>query len=391
MQAILYLCPALMDWMVFFVPFAVFYAAGVRGVGMRECGWLAILCQAAYMTSSAVSGHVITHRNARRVLLASTLICGISSVGVLCSIAFGRLAIGFLVFGASTACFFNSFQAFMRGEASIGSLKASVALYTLSWCLGAALGNVTAGWLYQWGLSALILAVVVTTAVITFMLARPVKRPMDGDPVDAPVEQGTRPEYPVSNAYITMGWLMIFTVTCVQRPLFTFLPPMFAAEGVNSLWASLPLFMHMAVSAFFGLAMFRFRDFLYRRTPSVIIQCGGVGALCAMWIWPTYWVCFSMLCLLGIYAGFVYYCAVYYSSNSGRRCFNIGVNEALVGFGSIAGIVLVDGWMRHGGSAIAMYPICGAGLAVSISAQLVILYAKRTTGWRPRDTATSCT
>jgi hypothetical protein len=143
------------------------------------------------------------------------------------------------------------------------------------------------------------------------------------------------------------------------------------------LWASLPFFMHMAVSAFFGLVMFRFRDFLYRRTPFFIIQGGGVAALCAMWIWPSYWVCFSMLCLLGIYAGFVYYCAVYYASNSGRRSFNTGVNEALVGFGSIAGIVLGDAWMRHSGAPTDMYLVCAAGLATSITAQMTIVFLKR--------------
>jgi Major Facilitator Superfamily len=375
---LLYLSPALMDWMVFFVSFAVFYAAGVRGVGMAECGWLGILFQGAYMTSSFVSGHFITHGNARKVLWMSTLVCGISSAGILCSNVFGLLAAGLLVFGGSAAWFFNSFQAFMRGAASVGSLKSSVALYSLSWCLGAALGNVTAGWLYLWGVPALTLAVVFATGAILFLLAR--KHTDIGPTVDEPVELGSRQKYPVANHYILIGWLMIFTATFVQRPLFTFLPPLFAKEGISSLWASLPLFMHMAVSAFFGLAMFRFRDFLYRRTPFFIIQGGGVVALCAMWIWPSYWVCFSMLCLLGIYAGFVYYCAVYYASNSGRRSFNTGVNEALVGFGSIAGIVLGDIWMRHSGSPADVYLVCGAGLAASLAAQMTIVFLKRKPG-----------
>ncbi len=329
------------------------------------------------MTSSFLSGHFITQHNARRVLFASTVVCGIASVGVLCSSAFWLLAAGLLVFGVSVAWFFNSFQAFMRGEASVGSLKTSVALYSLSWCLGAALGNVTAGWLYQWGVPALILAVVLATSFIAFMLSRPVKHPVAGQLGDEAVEHGSRPEYPVLNSYIAIGWLMIFTVTFVQRPLFTFLPPLFASKGISSLWASLPLFMHMAVSAVFGLVMFRFRDYLYRRTPFIIIQCGGVAALWAMWLWPTYWVCFSMLCVLGLYAGFVYYCAVYYASNSGRRSFNIGVNEALVGFGSIAGIVLCDGWMRHSGSSADMYLVCAIGLAASIIAQMAIIFIKR--------------
>jgi len=372
LKALIYLSPALMDWMVCFVSFAVFYAAGARGAGMRECGWLGILYQAAYMVSSLVSGHMITRRNARGLLLASTFVCGASSVAAMCSKTFLPLAAGLLVFGISVAWFFNSFQAFMRGEGAVGSLKTSVALYTLSWCLGAALGTVTAGWLYQRGLSALIAAVLLVTAAMAVLLARPVRQPAEGHPDDEPVEHGQRPEYPVSSAYIAVGWLMIFTVTFVQRPLFTFLPPLFASQGVSSLWASLPLFTHMAVSALFGLTLFRFRDTLYRKTPFFIIQCGAVAALCAMWLWPTYWMCFAMLCLLGLYAGYVYYCAVYYASNSGRRTFNIGVNEALVGFGSVAGIALGDAWMRRSGSATELYLVCAAGLAVSLIAQMVL-------------------
>lgn len=370
MQALIYLSPALMDWMVCFVSFSVFYAAGTRGAGMQECGWLGLLYQAAYMASSFASGHLITPRNARQVLWASTIVCGASSVGALCSNTFGLLAAELPVFGMSVACFFNSFQAVMRGEAAVGSLRASVALYTLSWCLGAALGNVTAGWLYQWGLLALIAAVVFATVLIALTLRRPARRPADLHSADETVEHGRRPEYPVSSAYIGIGWLMIFTVTFVQRPLLTFLPPLFADKGVGPLWASLPLFMHMAISACFGLAMFRFRDHLYRRTPFVIFQSAGAAALCAMWRWPSYWVCFSMLCLLGIYAGYAYYCAVYYANNSGRRSFNIGVNEALVGLGSVAGILFGDMWMRRSGSSAELYLVCAAGLALSLILQL---------------------
>lgn len=377
MQALFYLCPALMDWMVFFVSFAVFYAAGIRGLSMQECGWLGLLFPAAYTVSSLVSGHFITLRNARGVLLAATVFCGLTSMWVLYATAFVPLATGLLLCGVATAWFFNSFQAFMRGEASAGPLRVSVALYTVSWCVGAALGSVTSGWLYRWGGPVLILAVVAATAAIVVMLLRPSGKPAAAHAAEELVEQGAREEYPVSGAYVIIGWLMIFTITFVQRPLFTFLPPMFASEGVSSLRASLPLFIHMLVSAVSGLAMVRFRDSLYRRTPLWIIQGGGAIALCVMGVWPFYWVCFSMLFVLGITSGFAYYCAVYYVNNSGRRSFNIGVNEALVGFGSIAGILAGDAWMRHSGSTTGLYWVCGAGLAASSLAQAAIVFLHR--------------
>ena len=165
---------------------------------------------------------------------------------------------------------------------------------------------------------------------------------------------------------------MIFTVTFVQRPLCTFLPPMFAHENIGSLMASMPLFAHMAVQALFGLAMIRFRDILYRRTPFWIIQGVGSLAFCAIWIWPSYTVCFFVLMLLGIYAGFAYYCAVYYASNSGRRSFNIGINEALVGLGSIAGMFFGEWWMRFSGSESGIYLVCSVGLVVSMIIQVLI-------------------
>ena len=366
-----------MDWMVFFISFAVFYSAGARGVGMQECGLLGILFQAAYMMSSYVSGHVVSHRNARTVLFSSTAVCGISSICCLLFTAIGPLSASLVVFGVSAAFFFNSFQAFMRGEASVGSLKNSVALYTLSWCAGAAMGNVTAGWLYNWGLAPMISVVAAAALFIVFMLSRQGKQGDDRSSADEETEHGTCPAHPVENSYIYVGWIMIFTVTFVQRPLFTFLPPMFASEGIGSLKASLPLFVHMGAVALFGFWMLRFRNLLYRKTPFCIIQLCGAASLCVIWTWPSYWVCFFMLFLLGIYGAFVFYCAVYYASNSGRRSFNIGINEALVGLGSIAGLFFGDWWMRSSGSNASMYLVCAAGLAVSVTAQIAAAVFKQ--------------
>ena len=49
--------------------------------------------------------------------------------------------------------------------------------------------------------------------------------------------------------------------------------------------------------------------------------------------------------------GYAYFAAVYYASNSGRRSFNIGVNECLVGMGSFAGCLRRSGarrcWVRR--------------------------------------------
>ena len=49
----LYLCPALMDGLTFFVLFAILYAAGERGMSLSQCAWLGGTFQLAYMTGLA--------------------------------------------------------------------------------------------------------------------------------------------------------------------------------------------------------------------------------------------------------------------------------------------------------------------------------------------------
>jgi len=369
---LMYLCPALMDWLLFFVFFAVFYSAGIRGLSMHECAVLGILIQVAYMIFSLVAGHLLNRRNAKTILLASTSAAGIFGIWSLYTEQFGILLTVLMLLGVSAAFFFNSFQTFMRGEAEPGELKNSVASYTLAWSLGAAFGNITAGYLYKWGLPVMIATVAAVVGLVMILLLRHRTKDSGTASADEHIEEGSSNARKVSPSYVLIGWFMIFTVTFVQRPLCTFLPPMFAHEKIGSLMASMPLFAHMAVQALFGLAMIRFRDILYRRTPFWIIQGVGALAFCTIWVWPSYTVCFAVLMLLGVYAGFAYYCAVYYASNSGRRSFNIGINEALVGLGSIAGIFFGEWWMRVSGSESGIYLVCSVGLVLSMFAQVLI-------------------
>ena len=67
------ICPALMDWLGFLVLFAVLYGAGERGFSGLQCAWLGGIGQLTYMVTSLLAGLVLTRRNARSLLLASTV------------------------------------------------------------------------------------------------------------------------------------------------------------------------------------------------------------------------------------------------------------------------------------------------------------------------------
>lgn len=46
------LCPALIDWIVFLVLFAVLYSAGARGLTDNQCAWLGAIGLVTYTVSA---------------------------------------------------------------------------------------------------------------------------------------------------------------------------------------------------------------------------------------------------------------------------------------------------------------------------------------------------
>jgi len=366
-----YLCPALMDWACFFLYFAVLYDAGLQGLSTTQCAWIGGGMQVTYMALSLTSGLILNRGNARGLLLTSILLTMGVGAGMLWLHGFVPLLLAMVLIGALMAVFFNAFQAHMRGEAAPGELSRAVGFYTLAWSGGSALGFLTAGWLYAHGRPTMTLFVVGLCLVMLGLLLSHRAKPADAPSVDEHVEEGPAGSREVRPGYVWVGWLMIVTVTFVQRPLFTFFPAFGAKAGVSSFWTGLPLFLHMAVLALGGLALWKCRGWLYRRTPLAVMHVAGILLLLGLWRCPQYGLAAVGLTLLGLYAAFAYFCAVYYSSNSGRRAFNIGVNEFLVGLGSLAGLAVVRWWLaRPGAHETDMFLVCAVALGVSLLAQL---------------------
>jgi len=214
--------------------------------------------------------------------------------------------------------------------------------------------------------------IVLVGVVMLVVLLTHKPRPTDAPSADEHVERGSEKAPPVDPVYVWIGWLMIFMAMFVQRPIHSFFPAISAKAGVSAFVTGLPLFLQMAVQAVVGLAMIRWCHLLYRRTPLGMAHGGAAALLLVMWRWPTLPVCFIGISLLGVYAGFIYFGSVYYSSNSGRRTLNIGVNEFMVGLGSIAGLFISEWVMQWTGNDTNMYLVIAVALLISLAAQLAI-------------------
>ena len=142
-------CAALMDWIGFLVLFAVLYGAGEHGFSGVQCAWVGGIGQLTYMVTSLLAGLVLTRRNARGLLLAST--AGSTVMGIVCLslTSFAPLMGCQAILFVFLALFFNSFQTFMRGETAPGGLALTVGRYTLAWSAGSAAGFLSSGSLYR--------------------------------------------------------------------------------------------------------------------------------------------------------------------------------------------------------------------------------------------------
>jgi hypothetical protein len=274
--------------------------------------------------------------------------------------------------GVVLATFFNSFQTFMRGETAPGGLAKTVARYTLAWSAGSSLGFLSSGAVYRLGTMALAAVDVAVGLGVLLTLARYRYRSQDEASADEHVEQPGHGARAVNPAYVAVAWCTVFTVMFVQRPLQSLFPALCGQAGVAPAAAGGVLFLHMLLQGVWGYAMGRCTRWRYRRTPIIVFHTTAALILSLVAWHPSPVASSAGIVVLGLYTGFAYFSAVYYSSNSGRRSFNIGVNECLVGLGGLAGLFVSERLIGYTGSESAMYMVGAVALFGSMLVQLLV-------------------
>ena len=145
------ICPALMDWTLFLVLFAVLYGAGERGFSGLHVPGSAALVNWRTWRRACWRGWCSPGGMPRGFLLTST--AGSTVMGIVCLLltSFAPQMVCQALLFVFLALFFNSFQTFMRGETVPGRLALTVGRYTLAWSAGSAAGFLSSGSLYRLG------------------------------------------------------------------------------------------------------------------------------------------------------------------------------------------------------------------------------------------------
>lgn len=374
---LIHTCPALMDGLLFLTNFAVFYRAGEQHFTLNQCAWLAGISSFSYMLNSLIAGFALSRSNARLILSVSIVFNIFAVIVCLYAVQFHSMLAGMTLLGISGAFFFNSFQGFIRGESPPGGLMRTIGFYTLSWSMGISFGFISSGCLYRYGVITLLLLSTALTLFMLIIIVKHKRRPLTDTSSEEHVEEGPCNTRAINARYVWIGWLMIFTAMFVQKPIMSFFPAISAAAGITPLLASLPLFSHLFIQALSGFEMRKLPRLLYRRSFLMITHLLAAVLFFVVWQRPTLPVCFLVFSLLGVYSGFAYFSCVYYSSNSGNRALNVGINEFLVGLAALAGLFVSEWWMRFTSNTAGMYAVCSVILVISAFAQFLAAWSGR--------------
>jgi MFS family permease len=170
--------------------------------------------------------------------------------------------------------------------------------------------------------------------------------------------------------YIVVAWSLCLTANFVQRPLTTFIPKFYAEAGQPAWMAGALLSVLMFGTAGFALVCRNHPQWLYRRKPLVIMQTLLIVGLGCLWAFPGFGSALLAMTSMGMLFGFLFFSTVYYVSNSARSARNVGVNEAMVGAGNIAGMLCSEWAIRTFAYRLAFYPVLMLFLMLVLIAQM---------------------
>lgn len=374
---LLYLICMLADFSAFVVIFtasrslaesgAESWYLGVVGAGLSFCsgvgsilgGWL----------SHRFDGRVIFVSGAVLVV-ASTASCGLIDPRAL------RYLPGYWLLGIGLGFLYPPLMGWLnRGEdahANRRGVSRRLILFCVSWNLGMMCGQLTAGWLFEWGPSGAYGAALAVALVAVFFAIVAARRvaPVAALPIDAtPADQENRE---VASAFKRLSWLANLGGMFGGSMVVHLLPDLAVSIGVDpSHHGNLLACWRVAIIATYLLM--HFADFWhYRLDVALASQLLGACGLVVIGAATSWQPLLVGLALLGQLVGYNYFSGLFYStagSSTERRALAAGIHEATLALGMAVGTI-VGGVLGTLAGPRAPYILAAAVLVLVTGAQV---------------------
>jgi len=333
-----------------------------------ELGALPVFGGLPYVVTAFFAG-----RFSDRVSRTKLARIGLALFALFCFLASRVTTIGQLFLVSPLAGFSNgliwpALQAKMGDESGAHDLDRNLGLFSVSWCLGKAVGFFVSGFVQErYGLSALPWFGLLSLALVPVV---PGPTPHPSAP-RAPLVPHDAPPPRVRQAYLHAAWLANFASYGLGSTLSFLYPDLVNKKGWSGTEYALvtgTLFLSQAAAFFlFG----RFSGWRYKWRAFVTWQAASAAALLAVGLGAPVWLAVPLAVLGGAGLGLAYAASIYYSVHTdvGRGA-RAGLHEAFTGASNFAIPLMGGGLQSLTRWGTAPYALSAALVAMSVALQV---------------------
>ncbi|MCL5408845.1 MAG: MFS transporter [Candidatus Omnitrophica bacterium] len=341
-----YIFPFLMDFSVGAILFLMVLKAIWMGASAFNIGILGSLWGLTYFISCLCLSFFATEHNSRKYMTIGAISFIFISVFLIFSKSLSLLFIAAILCGFATSFFFIAFQLFMR-KITGHSIGKATGIYTLSWSFGLALGVLSQGFIASLNPIVSILPIIICSSFIItglYISERILKNPGEVKNMENLVVLNKNKSFTEENfnySYIFIGWMNIFMGALLGGG-FRFIIPKLVISHFNfsSSESGAMVFLFLGAQGITGFYLIKFSKIWYKISYDLLIKSIFIFSSLLMILFPDVTILLMFTLIGGIYSGYSFYSAAFYSLNHEKSGRNISINESFVGMASMIGPII---------------------------------------------------
>jgi MFS family permease len=316
---------------------------------LGELGFVAALF---YTFFSLPFGKLSDRLGHRQILLIGCLTYLLSAFFLSLSTKLYQLFLLMSFVGISGAMFWPSLEAWLAERGEKQSLLRRTTHFNLSWCMGAAVGPLIGGSLFQINIRFPLYFAVVASLIIFITIEIKVKEPsfsvrkktfLGGMAISPEQNCDFEKRFPSSLinpslTYLYAAWIANFTVYFTLGMIRYLFPKLSTEIGIQPPILGILMFLIAASQTLTFYVLGKTSRWHYRPLPLISLQLVGMVGLMFIFVSNSLFFFICAFLLIGVGAGMTYFSSIFYGLNTltGRGA-RSGIHEAVLGSGFLVG------------------------------------------------------